>query len=393
MTDMEYRRLGRSGLQVSVLSFGSWVSFGAQLDTDAALDCLDVAYQGGMNFFDNAEAYAGRRVRADHGRGDRAARVAAPLVRHLHQALLGDPRRREHEQHAEPQVPPPGDRRLARAARPRVRRPPLLPPRRSEHADRGDGVGDVRHRRQRSGHVLGHVGVDRGRDPRRVGDRRPPSPAQAGRGAARVQHPAAAGGSSASTRGSTRTSGSASPRGARSRPACSPASTSTACRRTAARRSRATSGCARCSPTRRRTRRSRKLQSIAAELDCSLAQLSLAWCAKNPHVSSVITGASRPEQVKDNLGALDVLPRLDDDVDEADQGRRPLTPTRSASADAATRRTVDAEAVSAGRGGRTGARSGRCRSGGGGRSSSSGSPSSPSSARSSRGAGPSRTAR
>ncbi len=59
MADMEYRRLGRSGLQVSVLSFGSWVSFGAQLDTDKALNCLDVAYRGGMNFFDNAEAYAG----------------------------------------------------------------------------------------------------------------------------------------------------------------------------------------------------------------------------------------------------------------------------------------------------------------------------------------------
>jgi aryl-alcohol dehydrogenase-like predicted oxidoreductase len=58
----------------------------------------------------------------------------------------------------------------------------------------------------------------------------------------------------------------------------------------------------------------RKLAEIAGELNCSLAQLSLAWCAKNPHVSSVITGASRPEQVTDNLGALDVLGSLDDDV-------------------------------------------------------------------------------
>src|SRR3954447_11778809 len=56
---MEYRRLGRSGLQVSVLSFGSWVSFGAQLDIDRAISCLDAAYQGGINFFDNAESYAG----------------------------------------------------------------------------------------------------------------------------------------------------------------------------------------------------------------------------------------------------------------------------------------------------------------------------------------------
>jgi aryl-alcohol dehydrogenase-like predicted oxidoreductase len=56
---MEYRRLGRSGLRVSVLSFGSWVSFGAQIDTGAAVKCLAAAREGGMNFFDNAEAYAG----------------------------------------------------------------------------------------------------------------------------------------------------------------------------------------------------------------------------------------------------------------------------------------------------------------------------------------------
>ena len=56
---MEYRRLGRSGLQVSVLSFGSWVSFGDQLGVDTAMECLDAAQQAGVNFFDNAESYAG----------------------------------------------------------------------------------------------------------------------------------------------------------------------------------------------------------------------------------------------------------------------------------------------------------------------------------------------
>ena len=50
---------------------------------------------------------------------------------------------------------------------------------------------------------------------------------------------------------------------------------------------------------------------IAAELDCSLAHLAIAWCAANPHVSTVITGASRPEQVVENMSALDVLERLD----------------------------------------------------------------------------------
>ena len=58
---MEYRRLGRSGLKVSVLSFGSWVSFANQLDTDAALKCMNAAHEAGVNFFDNAESYEGGR--------------------------------------------------------------------------------------------------------------------------------------------------------------------------------------------------------------------------------------------------------------------------------------------------------------------------------------------
>jgi voltage-dependent potassium channel beta subunit len=55
---MEYRRLGRSGLKLSALSFGSWVTFSYQLDEEAALDCMRVAYDAGVNFFDNAEVYA-----------------------------------------------------------------------------------------------------------------------------------------------------------------------------------------------------------------------------------------------------------------------------------------------------------------------------------------------
>ncbi len=55
---MEYRRLGKSGLKVSVLSFGSWVTFGNQMDVDKALESMAAAYDVGVNFFDNAEAYA-----------------------------------------------------------------------------------------------------------------------------------------------------------------------------------------------------------------------------------------------------------------------------------------------------------------------------------------------
>jgi aryl-alcohol dehydrogenase-like predicted oxidoreductase len=55
----------------------------------------------------------------------------------------------------------------------------------------------------------------------------------------------------------------------------------------------------------------KQMRDVADELGCTLAQLAIAWCAANPHVSTVITGASRPEQVVDNFGALDVLPKLD----------------------------------------------------------------------------------
>jgi aryl-alcohol dehydrogenase-like predicted oxidoreductase len=55
---MLYRRLGRSGLQLSALSFGSWVTFGTQLDDRGAGELMRIAYDAGVNFFDNAEAYA-----------------------------------------------------------------------------------------------------------------------------------------------------------------------------------------------------------------------------------------------------------------------------------------------------------------------------------------------
>ena len=66
--NMEYRRLGASGLRVSVLSFGSWVTFGNQLDTGLARDCIDAAGDAGCNFFDNAEVYAGGESETIMGR-------------------------------------------------------------------------------------------------------------------------------------------------------------------------------------------------------------------------------------------------------------------------------------------------------------------------------------
>lgn len=56
---MIYRRLGRSGLQLSALSFGSWVTFHGQIEDKNADELMGIAYDNGINFFDNAEAYAG----------------------------------------------------------------------------------------------------------------------------------------------------------------------------------------------------------------------------------------------------------------------------------------------------------------------------------------------
>ncbi|MHB8112126.1 MAG: aldo/keto reductase [Bellilinea sp.] len=56
---MHYRRLGRSGLKVSEISLGTWITFGNQIDQQAAIDLIHTAYDQGINFFDNADMYAG----------------------------------------------------------------------------------------------------------------------------------------------------------------------------------------------------------------------------------------------------------------------------------------------------------------------------------------------
>jgi len=57
--------------------------------------------------------------------------------------------------------------------------------------------------------------------------------------------------------------------------------------------------------------KAKQLEPIARDIGCTMAQLALAWCLKNPNVSTVITGASRPEQVSENMKTLEVAPKLD----------------------------------------------------------------------------------
>lgn len=59
MKKVDYRRLGKAGIKLSELSFGSWVTFGNELDLKGAKACIHTAFDQGVNYFDNAEAYAG----------------------------------------------------------------------------------------------------------------------------------------------------------------------------------------------------------------------------------------------------------------------------------------------------------------------------------------------
>jgi voltage-dependent potassium channel beta subunit len=78
---MNYRRLGRSGLQVSQLSLGSWVTYHNQVSVDAAVEMMAAAFDAGVNFFDNAEAYAGGQSEVVMGQA--LAKLGWPRLNYL----------------------------------------------------------------------------------------------------------------------------------------------------------------------------------------------------------------------------------------------------------------------------------------------------------------------
>ncbi len=78
---MNYRRLGRCGLKVSEFSFGSWVTYGNQLDADAARECMAAAWDLGVNFFDNAEVYA--RGESERIMGEVLKKLAWPRLKYV----------------------------------------------------------------------------------------------------------------------------------------------------------------------------------------------------------------------------------------------------------------------------------------------------------------------
>ncbi len=308
--DMPYRRLGRSGLQVSVLSFGSWVTFGPQLVGAGAAECLEAARQAGVNFFDNAEAYAGGESERIMGRAIRELGwqrheyvVSTKLFWGLHDAPnMKNTLNRKYLRHAI-------EGSLERFGLDFVdlvfchRHDPATPLEEtvwamSEMVERGQALywgtsewpaDEIRaaweiaerhhlHKpvmEQPQYNLLSRRRVER--EYRRLYE-------DIGLGLT-TWSPLASGLLSGKYRDGI-------PAGSR---ASLPGYEWL--------RDRMTDKAAHMAVA--------ELDALAGELRCTPSQLAIAWCARNPHVSTVITGASRVEQVRENMGALDVLAALE----------------------------------------------------------------------------------
>ena len=310
---MQYRRLGRSGLKVSVLSFGSWVSFGSQLDVGRARDCLAAAYEAGVNFFDNAESYAGGeserimgRAMADLGWARNSFVVSTKFFwglsdtvnmrntlnrKYLTQAIDGSLERFgldfldivfAHRPDSETPL-----EETVWAMSDIVSSGKALYWGTSEwSADEVRGAWEIAER-----HHLHKPVTEQPQynllTRRRVEHEYARLYDDVGLGLT-VWSPLASGLLSGKYLDGL-------PEGTR---ATLPGY----------------EWLRRALTDPDRNAKVRELSHVANELECSMSQLALAWCASNPHVSTVITGASNVDQVAENMGALDVIDRLTPEV-------------------------------------------------------------------------------
>ena len=162
---MDYRHLGRSGMLVSALSYGNWITHGSQIEEDAAAACVKAALDVGITTFDTADVYAIGRGRVRTGPGAQAR--AAGVRRDLHQGLLADgaqPQRPRPVAQAHHGVAP----RVARAVADRPRRSPPGPPLRLRGPPGGDLAGLRRPGAPGQGPLHRRLGVDGGPDPGRA---------------------------------------------------------------------------------------------------------------------------------------------------------------------------------------------------------------------------------
>jgi len=310
---MNYRRLGSAGLKVSELSLGSWVTFGSQVAEDLAYDCMKTAYDVGVNFFDNAEAYAGGKAETIMGKvfqragWRRASYVVSTKLywglndgpnerntlnrKYLLQAIDGSLERLQldyvdllfcHRPDAETPI-----EETVRAMHDIITQGKALYWGTSEW-----GAEQIRQAWQiAERHHLHKPQMEQpqynmlARD--RVEKEYAPLYDEIGLGLT-IWSPLA--------------SGLLSGKYNESIPADSRANLP------------GYEWLRKMITNPERINAVRALQPIADDLGCSMAQLALAWCLKNPHVSTVITGASRVEQVHENMKALEIAPKLSADV-------------------------------------------------------------------------------
>jgi voltage-dependent potassium channel beta subunit len=310
---MPYRRLGRSGLQVSALSFGSWVTFGSQVDTGLAKDCLSAAHERGVNFFDNAESYAGGESEAIMGKAIAELGwprwsyvISTKLFWGLHDAPnMRNTLNRKYLLHAlegslerlgldfvdlvfchrpDPDTP---IEETVWALHDLIERGQALYWGTSEwSADEIRAAWEIAERHHLHKPVMEQPQYN-------LFERR-----RVEREYARLYEDIGLGLTTWSPLASGLLSGKyldGIPEGSR---ASLPGYEWLAAMLT--------------DPG--RNEKVRRLAGIADELGCTLSQLAVAWCAANPNVSTVITGASRVEQVEENLGALAVLDALDPEM-------------------------------------------------------------------------------
>jgi voltage-dependent potassium channel beta subunit len=311
--EMTYRRLGRSGLKVSVLSFGSWVTFSNQLDLGHARDCLQAAREAGVNFFDNAEIYA-------EGESERImGKAIAELGWPRHSYVIST--KFYWGLHPGPNTKNTLNRKyLMQAIDGSLERlgldfVDLVFCHRPDPETPIEETVWAMHDMISSGKAL-YWGTSEwpAEDIRaaweianRLGLRKPVMEQpqyhlferrRVEREYARLYEDTGLGLTTWSPLASGLLTGKyldGIPPGSR---ATLPSYEWL--------RSQLTDPA--------RNEQVRRLKGIADELGCTLAQLAIAWCAKNPHVSTVITGASRAEQVRENMKALEVLPLLTDEV-------------------------------------------------------------------------------
>ena len=329
--EMPYRRLGRSGLPVSALSFGSWVTFGAQMDLGEAAACMRRAYEAGVNFFDNAEAYAGGESETLMGKalskegwsrdsfivsskvfwgGDR------PTQRGLHRKHVRDAcdaaLKRLQVDYLDlyfchrPDIDTPIEE-VVYSMDQLVRAGKVLYWGTSEWSaqqiQEAAGIARAHHlhgptMEQPQYHMFHRERVESEYRPLYEG---------IGLGTT-IWSPLASGMLTGKYRDGI-------PEGSR------PTLPGYEWLRKHFENDKGRGIIA----------KTRDLEPIAAGLGCSTAQLAIAWCLLNPNVSTVILGASKMAQLEENLGAIDVLPKLDDEVVERIEAvlqNRPAEPAR-----------------------------------------------------------------